>query len=86
MASGCTLPFLCPIIIPIALPPPPLQPVLLCVVSSLTLTLLDSDTKGAGVWGTSGMSSEVTDGGVGDEDLQAQGWLPVCLTVLLSQV
>ena len=31
-------------------------------------------------------SSSVSKGGVSDEDLQAQGWLPACLTCLLAQV
>ena len=38
-----------------------------------------------GVWGV-GRSSSVSKGGVSDEDLQAQGWLPACLTCLLAQV
>ena len=38
-----------------------------------------------GVWGvTSGSLNSSSE--VNDEDLQAQGWLPTCLTCLLAQV
>ena len=40
----------------------------------------------AGAWGVSGISRSLGRNGVSDEDLQAQGWLPACLTCLLAQV
>jgi hypothetical protein len=39
-----------------------------------------------GVWGVACGCTPETSVEVGDEDLQAQGWLPACLTVLLHQV
>lgn len=41
---------------------------------------------GLGAWGVMSSSSSGKKGGVSDEDLQAQGWLPACLTALLAQV